>query len=60
MAPRVSRQSEYYGSEESNKQTARTEVQLSHADRAARKGGVPAHLLDGPGIGRQGSDPADS
>lgn len=55
MVARVSRQSEYYGgSEEALSQSMQAE-----AHRVASESFSFQHLLNAPGIGRQGNDPLD-
>lgn len=54
MSMRVSRQSEHYASDQSLDQSIQAE-----AHRVAAESFSFGHLLSGPSIGRQGSDPLD-
>lgn len=57
MAPRVSRQSEHYPTEASRNYSEKVESHKRHVHFAAKKNRVPNHLVNGPGIGRLGTDP---
>ena len=57
MAPRVSRQSEYYPTTSSLAHQQKSEFRQRHVHFAAQKNRTPSHLVNGPGIGRLGTDP---
>ena len=60
MTMRISRQSEYYPTEASRKQYEKGTAHRRQSHMASRHHTTPAHLVNGAGIGRLGTDPRES
>lgn len=60
MTLRISRQSDYYPTNDTVARADKTEATRKRARLSAREHRTPSHLVNGSGIGRLGTDPRES